>query len=86
MYEIVITEKALKQLYEIPDIYSSKIINRIDNLANEPFPSDCKKLKLIEAYRIRVNDYRIIYTVENKKLRIEIIRIKHRKEAYKNLS
>ncbi|WP_396142720.1 type II toxin-antitoxin system RelE/ParE family toxin [Flavobacterium sp.] len=33
-------------------------------------------------YRIRVGNYRIIYSIKNNELRIEVIRIGHRKEIY----
>ncbi len=56
-YNLLITEKALKQLLEIPDNISSKIIAKIGGLIENPYPKDSKKLKFIEAYRIRVGDY-----------------------------
>jgi mRNA interferase RelE/StbE len=43
-----------------------------------------KKLKGEEnAYRIRVGDYRIVYTINDVIKIIEIQRIRHRKDAYK---
>ena len=82
-YTIVITEKALKQLSEIPNIYAARITKRIDELAFNPFPKDSNKLQVIECYRIKIGDYRVIYSVDSNVLIIEIIRIKHRKDAYR---
>jgi mRNA interferase RelE/StbE len=62
-YNVVITEKAIKQLIEIPNNIASKIISKIDGLIENPHPADSKKLKIIDAYRIRVGDYRVIYTI-----------------------
>jgi len=36
-------------------------------------------------YRIRIGDYRIIYEIDEKRKKINIFRIRHRKEAYLNL-
>lgn len=81
IYNLVITENALKQLLEIPKNISSKIIAKIEGLVENPYPYDSKKLKIIDAYRIRVGNYRIIYTILKEVLQIEIIRIKHRKDV-----
>lgn len=65
--------------------YNQKIIEAIDALAENPRPEGVKKLKGEEAYRIRVADYRVVYTIEDFIQIIEVQRIRHRKDAYKNL-
>ncbi len=68
----------------IPKLYITKIFEIIDLLSNNPFPEGCKKLvSLDKTYRIRIADYRIIYQIVNDVLVIEIIKIAHRKDAYK---
>ena len=53
-------------------------------MAENPFPYDSKKLKANEnAYRIRVGNYRILYEVFKQNLIIKIVRVAHRKDAYK---
>ena len=83
MYAIVVKKSALRELAQISPPYKKKIVDAIDNLANNPKPEGVKKLKGDEAYRIRVADYRIIYTVEDVLKIVEIQRIRHRKDAYK---
>ena len=83
MYKIVVKKSAVKELAQISPPYNKKIVEAIDNLANNPRPEGVKKLKGEEAYRIRVADYRIIYTVEDVIEVVEIQRIRHRKDAYK---
>ncbi|MBD3375387.1 type II toxin-antitoxin system RelE/ParE family toxin [candidate division KSB1 bacterium] len=62
-----------------------KIIHKIDILASNPYPSGCKKLIGSEhTFRLRVNQYRIIYTVKDDILVVERIRICRRKSAYNN--
>ena len=84
-YQIRIKKTALKQLLKIPDYEVKKINKRIESLAENPFSRGCKKLKSGLGYGIVVGKYRVIYTVEKQILTIEIIRIKHRKDAYKKL-
>ena len=83
MYTIVVKRSAIKELAQISPPYNKKIVEAIDNLANNPRPEGIKKLKGEEAYRIRVADYRIVYTVEDVIEVVEIQRIRHRKDAYK---
>jgi mRNA interferase RelE/StbE len=83
MYRIEIKKSALKELSQIPPPYNKKIVEAIDELALNPRPVGYKKLKGSEAYRIRVADYRIVYTVEDVILLIEVQRVRHRKDVYK---
>lgn len=85
MYKITIKKSAQKELEQISPPYHQKIIDAIDNLAENPRPEGVKKLKGQEAYRIRVTDYRVIYSIEDVIKIVEIQRIRHRKDAYKNL-
>ena len=83
MYTIVVKKSAVKELAQITPPYNKKIVEAINNLANNPRPEGVKKLKGEEAYRIRVADYRVIYTIEDVIKVVEIQRIRHRKDAYK---
>ena len=83
MYRIEIKKSALKELSQIPQPYNKKIVEAIDELAANPRPIGDQKLKGSEACRIRVADYRIIYTIEDIIQLIEIQRIRHRKDVYR---
>lgn len=85
MYKIVVKKSAQKELVQISPPYNQKIIDAIDKLAENPRPDGVKKLKGEEAYRIGIADYRIIYSIEDIIRIIEVQRIRHRKDAYKNL-
>ena len=84
-YKIVIKEQAIKQLSILPKNFYNKIKLRIDDLANNPFPKDCKKLKFVDGYRIRIGSYRILYTIDKGIMIIKVIKIKHRKDVYREL-
>ncbi len=83
-YNIYWKKSALKELTAIDKKFISLIITAIEELANNPFPKGVRKLFAAEkSFRIRIGDYRIIYSIDSNILVIEIIRIGHRKNIYK---
>lgn len=82
-YEVLLTSKAERQLDKLSNYVAKPILKAIISLANDPRPSGCKKLKGRPAYRIRIQDYRIIYEIKDKVLLVEVIAIGHRKDIYK---
>ncbi len=57
----------------------------IQQLASNPRHQGVKKLKTFaNNYHIRVGKYRVLYTIEDDFLIIEIIRVRHRKDAYRS--
>jgi mRNA interferase RelE/StbE len=85
-WNVEIERKAQKALKKIPDPYKSNIIQAIEGLTNEARPSGCTKLKgASDLWRVRVNDYRIVYQIKDEQLLILIIRIGHRKDIYEGL-
>jgi mRNA interferase RelE/StbE len=84
MYIINVKKSAQKELSAIPVNFQTKIIDAIDGLATNPRPDGVKKLKLSKSlWRIRVGDYRIIYSIEDEILILEIQKIGHRKDVYR---
>ncbi|MEI6862024.1 MAG: type II toxin-antitoxin system RelE/ParE family toxin [Verrucomicrobiota bacterium] len=56
----------------------------VAQLAIEPFPHGSQKLAGSEhTYRIRIGDYRVIYEVLTELRRVEIQRVRHRKDVYR---
>ncbi len=83
-YSILIKKNVIKVLESIPRRTLYKLNDVIQSLKEEPRPFGIKKLKTKEElYRIKVGDYRIIYTINDLILIIEIIKIGHRKEVYR---
>ena len=84
MYEVRVKRSAEKQLGEIPTRMADRIAKAINGLANDPRPKGVKKLQgEHELYRIRVSDYRVIYSIQDKLLVVEVIKIGQRKEIYR---
>ncbi len=83
-YNIVFRKTAEKQLLKLPKQIGFKIIHLIEDLAANPFLQNTRKMKGFEnIYRLRFQNYRIIYRVEKEVLLIEIIKIGHRQNIYK---
>jgi len=82
-YKILIKPSAVKELNEIPKRELSKITDRISSLSTDPHPSGCEKLAAQNTYRIRQGSYRIIYTIEDDKLIILVIKVGHRRDVYR---
>ncbi|MCX6351003.1 MAG: type II toxin-antitoxin system RelE/ParE family toxin [Bacteroidetes bacterium] len=83
-YTLFFVKSAQKQLTNIPEPYRSKILQKIEGLAENPRPHGTEKLVNRENdYRIRIGVYRVIYSIFDKKLIIEIIDIDHRKQVYR---
>lgn len=82
-YRLIIERKAEKEALNIPSHIRHNIDKDILALSKNPRPRGCKKLTDREGYRIRVGDYRILYTIDDKAKTIVIYRIKIRKDAYR---
>ena len=83
-YKIEWKKSAYKELRVIPKKIIPRIIDAVNSLAFDPFSSHVKKLSgSSRTYRKRVGDYRIIFEIKEQKLTILIIRISHRKNAYR---
>ncbi|MGR3220070.1 MAG: type II toxin-antitoxin system RelE family toxin, partial [Candidatus Anammoxibacter sp.] len=64
-----------------------RIIKVVENLSSNSYPVGSRKLQSSEhLYRIRVGDCRVVYSVVNNILLIEVIRVGHRKDIYKKLT
>lgn len=80
MYKIVIQKKAKKFIDKLPQNEKKRIVSAISKLPNG---EDIKKLKgHSNLLRLRVGDYRIIYTVDNGELIVMIIDVGNRGEIY----
>lgn len=82
-YSISVTPNARRSLGKLSHESAERIARAIDALASEPRPTGCKKLKgADELWRIRVGDYRVIYTINDGKLLVLVVRVGHRRDVY----
>ena len=65
-YKIEFAKQAVKQFKALPHQEQQRLKTKIDNLENDPRPSGVVKLSGEEnLYRIRVGNYRIIYSIQD---------------------
>lgn len=60
-----------------------RLVTRIRDLASDPRPPGCEKLSGHDLYRIRQGDYRVVYSIEDKALVIQVIKVGHRGVVYR---
>ncbi len=84
MYNISIKKTASKELERLPNKTIILITNSIYTLSTEPRPIGCKKIKgsKMDLWRIRIGDYRVIYSVDEEVKIIDIKKVGHRKDVY----
>ena len=82
-YKIEIKKSAFKELNKIYFKDLKKVLKKIQDLSITPRPQGCIKLTNQENYRIRVGNYRILYSIEDDILTIYVVKIGHRKNIYR---
>ena len=83
MYKVIVSKTASKELADLPTKVVNHIIPAIKRLEDDPRPSGCKKLKGgQEAWRIRIGDYRVIYTIDDVIHVVDVRSVGHRKDIY----
>lgn len=84
MFKITFSKDADKALRRMPRNNAVLIANKISELASDPKKMrNIKKLTNHPGYRLRVGDWRVVYTINENELLIHVINIKTRGEVYK---
>jgi mRNA interferase RelE/StbE len=83
LYTVTFRSSAVKELGTLPISVRRSVSGVIDSLATEPRPRGVKKLAGAEAWRIRVGGYRVVYSISDQQLAIEVIKIGNRREVYR---
>jgi mRNA interferase RelE/StbE len=83
-YSVQLTGAAQKELDKLPKKAAAKVLAALRDLREEPRPQGCKKLVGTKnTFRVRVGDYRVVYEVYDDKVLVLVIRVRHRKDAYR---
>ncbi len=79
-YEIKIEKQAIKFISKQPKPHRERILKAIYQLPNE---GDIKKLKgSDDTFRLRVGDYRVIYSVDGEALIVSVVDVGNRGQIY----
>jgi mRNA interferase RelE/StbE len=84
-YHVTFAPSADKALRKLPHSIQIRIATAVDALLSDPRPRGSVKLKgEADLWRIRVGDYRVVYTIEDDKLLVLVVRVAHRKDVYRS--
>lgn len=81
-YRIELRPGAARSLRKLDPVVRRRIQGAIALLAQDPRPPNARALKGRPALRVRVGDYRIIYTVQDDVLVVVVVRLGHRRDVY----
>lgn len=82
-YTILILRRAQKELANLPSGVYERVRDAIRALAQNPRPMGCLKLVGREGWRIRVENYRVIYEIDDEQRTVTILHIGHRRDVYR---
>ena len=83
-YQIEWKKTAIRELKRLDRTVIPRILDAVDALSSQPLPAGVIKLQGGQrTYRIRIGNYRVIYEIYESILVIEIVRVRHRKDAYR---
>lgn len=82
-YELRFKPSVAKDLRGVPQTDVQRILARIETLQDDPRPPGAEKLSAQERYRLRQGNYRILYTVAEAEVVVEIVKIGHRRHVYR---
>ncbi|MGB0719047.1 MAG: type II toxin-antitoxin system RelE family toxin [Bdellovibrionales bacterium] len=84
-YTVTLKKSAQKELKKLPKNIQNRILAALIDLQSNPKPKNSIKMEgEHHLRRLRVGDYRVIYTLIDMKCVVKVIRIRHRQGAYKS--
>ncbi|HYQ73908.1 type II toxin-antitoxin system RelE family toxin [Cellulomonas sp.] len=81
-YRVDIRPAAVRALRKVDHQDRPRIQAAIALLARDPRPPGARALRGRDGYRVRVGDYRILYTVDDGVLVVVVVTLGHRREVY----
>ena len=82
-YSVLVKRSAEKEIASLPGDVRQRVVQQIRALAVDPRPHGCEKLSASESYRVRTGSYRIVYTIHDRQLVVQVVRVAHRREVYR---
>ena len=83
-YRIEVSATAEKQIRKLDRSDQIRVLRAIQALSKEPRPPGTRKLRgYADVFRVRIGVYRIIYSLEQDRLLIIILKVGHRRDVYR---
>jgi mRNA interferase RelE/StbE len=83
-YEVEFVKSAQRELNKLPKPISLRIAKAVYKLSTDPRKGNVRPMVGTKSWRLRIGDYRVVYDILDNKLTILIIRVRHRKDVYKD--
>lgn len=83
-YRVILEQTAQRDLKALDPVIARRVQEKLLSLEQNPRPQGVRKLRAVrpQRYRLRVGDWRVLYTVDDPLHEVRIYRIKHRAKAY----
>lgn len=82
-FTVILARSAQKEIRALDVTVRTRVLHSIRSLTFDARPPGCRKLVgSVDRWRIRIGDYRIIYSLDDDKRLIEISAVRHRSKAY----
>ena len=83
-YKVLFKPSADRRLQKLPHDVQRRIVGAVAMLGHNPRPAGVVKLTGDEnLWRIRIGDYRVVYEIHEDRLIVLVLRVAHRKDAYR---
>jgi mRNA interferase RelE/StbE len=83
-YTLEVNKRVGKSLANLPRDVQKRILDKLEELQENPFLPGVIKLEGEESYRVRVADYRIVFNVDTRAQKITVLAAGHRKDIYRS--
>jgi mRNA interferase RelE/StbE len=85
-YSVRFKPSVQKDLRSLPKAMASRVMARVESLAENPFAPEFAKLASTEkVYRVRIGAYRVVYEVDSSAGIVTIHYVRHRREVYRGI-
>ena len=83
-YEVNVARSARKELETLPARLGDRIFRVIERLEQNPRPEGCRKIQgSSDLWRLRIGDYRVVYSVSDRTKKVDVVAVRHRRDAYR---
>jgi mRNA interferase RelE/StbE len=83
-YRIDVSATAERQIRKLPPSDQLRVLRVIQSLSIEPHPPGCRKLSgYNDVFRVRIGRYRVLYSIEDRRLVIIVLKVGDRSDVYR---
>ncbi len=83
-YRVDFTPRAANALKGMDLGVRRRVAEKVDALSSDPRPPGCRKLKgRDDLWRVRVGDYRVVYSIHDGRLEVLVVDLGHRRDVYR---